>query len=206
MTGDLNIVRNEKRRDLLRKGPKFREPVSFSWHQKFDIIMDACEIYARQWAKREDVELDTLSEWIKSIGDVVKRRIRRLKHSVITRYESIFHDPDVVHELSRLHENFVIVLPTKPPITIPLFARNTTSTSWSRNLDSIHFLGILHTIWRIFLHQKCWTTTNRSSLPSEYRQTMRSSICLTFIGPPWGPGGLSRECVLRILSVIVKGD
>ena len=24
--------------------------------------------------------------------------------------------------------------------------------------------------------------------------------------PPWGPGGLSRECVLRIPSVIVKGD
>ena len=102
-------MRNEKLRDLLRKGPKFREPVSFSWHQNFDIIMDACEIYARQWTKKEDVELDTLSEWIKSIGDVVKRRIRRLKHSVNTRYESIFRDPDVVHELSRLHENFVIV-------------------------------------------------------------------------------------------------
>ena len=71
--------------------------------------MDACEAYARRWAKKEDVELDTLSEWIKSIGDVLKRRIRRLKHSVNTRHESIFSDPDVVTELSRLHENFVIV-------------------------------------------------------------------------------------------------
>ena len=35
--------------------------------------------------------------------------IRRLKHSVNTRHESIFNDPDVVRELSRLHENFVIV-------------------------------------------------------------------------------------------------
>ena len=102
-------MQNDKLRDLLRKGPKFREPVSFSWHQNFDIIMDACEAYARQWAKKEDVELDTLSEWIKSIGEVVKRRIRRLKHSVNTRSESIFRDPDVVRELSRLHENFVIV-------------------------------------------------------------------------------------------------
>ena len=88
---------------------KYREPVSFSWHQNFDIIMDACEANARRWAKKEDVELDTLSEWIKSIGDVLKRRIRRLKHSVNTRHESIFSDPDVVTELSRLHENFVIV-------------------------------------------------------------------------------------------------
>ena len=71
--------------------------------------MDACEEYARRWAKKEDVEVDTLSEWIKSITDVLKRRNRRLKHSVNTRHESIFSDPDVVRELSRLHENFVIV-------------------------------------------------------------------------------------------------
>ena len=75
---------------------KFYEQISFYQFQ-------------RQWTKKEDVELDTLSEWIKSIGDVVKLRIRRLKHSVNTRSESIFRDPDVVHELSRLHENFVIV-------------------------------------------------------------------------------------------------
>ena len=102
-------MQNDKLSDLLRKGPKFREPVSFSWHQNFDIIIDACEAYARQWAKKEDVEIDTLSEWIKSIGEVVKRRIRRLKNSVNTRSESIFRDPDVVRELSRLHENVVIV-------------------------------------------------------------------------------------------------
>ena len=107
LTGYLSIVQNDKLRDLLCKGPKVREPVSSSWHQNFDIIMDACEAYARQWAKKEDVELDTLSKWIKSIGEVVKRRIRRLKHSVNTRSESIFRDPDVVRELSRLHENLV---------------------------------------------------------------------------------------------------
>ena len=72
----------------------------------FGIIPDACEEYARRWTKNEDVEVDTLSEWIKSIADVLKRRTRRLKHSVNT---DIFSDPDVVRELSRLHENFVIV-------------------------------------------------------------------------------------------------
>ena len=50
-----------------------------------------------------------LSEWIKSIADVLKRRIRRLKHSVNTRHESISSDPNVVREISRLHENFVTV-------------------------------------------------------------------------------------------------
>ena len=101
--GDLNIVRNIKLRDLLSKVPKYREPVSYSWHQNFGIIM------ARRWAKREDLEVDTLPECIKSIADVLKRRIRRLKHSVNTTNESIFSDSDVVRELSRLHENFIIV-------------------------------------------------------------------------------------------------
>ena len=49
------------------------------------------------------------SVFIKTIADVLKRRIRRLKRSVNTRHESIFCDPEVVRELSRLHENFVIV-------------------------------------------------------------------------------------------------
>ena len=48
VTGDLSIVRNQKLKDVLRKGPKYREPVSFSWHQNFKIIMDACEEYARR--------------------------------------------------------------------------------------------------------------------------------------------------------------
>ena len=145
--------------------------------------MDACEIYARQWAKKEDVELDTLSEWIKSIGDVVKRRIRRLKHSVNTRYESIFRDPDVSHELSRLHENFVIVPADKA-------SNNYTFVCKKHYVDIlIKELGLnslpgnpTYNLTDFFLHQKCWTTTNRSSLPSEFRQTMMISIYLTFIG------------------------
>ena len=62
-----------------------------------------------RWAKKEDVEVDTLSEWMKSIADVLNRIIRRQKHFVNIRHESIFSDPDVVRELSRLHDNFVIV-------------------------------------------------------------------------------------------------
>ena len=45
-----------------------------------------------------------------SIGVVVKFRIQRLKHSVnLSISGSIFRDPDVVYELSRLLENFAIL-------------------------------------------------------------------------------------------------
>ena len=77
MTGDLNIARYIKLR-YFSDGPKYRTPVAYSWHQNFDSIMDACEGYARRWAKKKDVDVDTLSDWIKSIADVLKCRIRDL--------------------------------------------------------------------------------------------------------------------------------
>ena len=33
VTGDLRIVRNNKRRKLITKGPKYREPSSISWNK-----------------------------------------------------------------------------------------------------------------------------------------------------------------------------
>ena len=91
------------------------------------------------WQKKEDVEVDTLSKWIKSIADVVKRRIRRLEHSVNTRHESIFRDPD----LFVCKRHYVNI--------------------WTIELGLNSLPGVL----RIFLHQKCWTATNRSSLYKE---------------------------------------
>ena len=128
MTGDLSIVRKQKLKDVLRKGPKYRERVSLSWHQNFNIIIDAFEEYARRWAKKDDVEVDTLSKLVKSIADVLKRSIWLLKRSVNTRHDSSFYDHEVVRELSRLHQNFVIVHADKASNNYT--ARSITSASW----------------------------------------------------------------------------
>ena len=182
VTGDLNILRNDKLRDLLREGPKYREPVSFSWHQSFDIIIDACKAYARRWAKKEDVELDTLSELIKSIGDVLKRRIRRLKHSVNTRHESIFNDSDVVTELLRLHENFVIGPADKA-------SNNYTFVYKRYYVDILIEERGLHLLpgnptYNLTDFSASEVLDNHKSvlIPSEYKKPTKSSICHTFIG------------------------
>ena len=79
ITGDLNIVANEKLRNILAKGPKYREPQPINWKYNFKLVMDSVEDYARQWARREKDEVDTLSEWVKSVRSSVLNRIRRLK-------------------------------------------------------------------------------------------------------------------------------
>ena len=48
ITGNLNIIDNTKLRDLISKGPKYRESPSFTWKYNFKLVMDAIEDYARR--------------------------------------------------------------------------------------------------------------------------------------------------------------
>ena len=105
VTGDLNIVDNTCLRDLISKGPKYREPQKFSWKYNFKLIMDSVEDYA----KKEEVELDTLSEWIKSFKHQPKRRICMVSRSANTKPISVFDDEVVSRHLADLHDCFVIV-------------------------------------------------------------------------------------------------
>ena len=108
VTGDPKLIENSKLRDLVTKGPKFRENKSFTWKQNFESIMSSVEDYARSWAKYEDSDINTLSEWVKSIRKLVKQRIGRLRRVMSTKYNSIFKDPNVSAELADLHDQFVL--------------------------------------------------------------------------------------------------
>ena len=109
MTGDFNIVRISKHRDILSKGSKYKKPRCFTWKQNSKLIFDSVEEYARRWAKKEDVEVDTLSEWVKSVMSLVNRRVSVLSRTMSRRHESVFDDPDVAAELAEIHEKFVVV-------------------------------------------------------------------------------------------------
>ena len=60
--------------------------------------MESVENYAQSWAKQEDEELDTLTEWVKSIKHQLKRRIYMVSRSDNTKPISIFND-EVVSRL-----------------------------------------------------------------------------------------------------------
>ena len=75
ITGDLSKVRISKLREILTKGPKYRERRSFTWKQNFKLILDSVEEYAQRWAKKQGVEVDTLSEWVKTVMSLVNRGV-----------------------------------------------------------------------------------------------------------------------------------
>ena len=109
VSGDLNIVKNTRLRELLHKGPKYREPQAFTWRYNFKIIMESVEAFARDWTKQEEVEVDTLSEWVKSIRRLLQRRIYMVCRQINTKPKSIFRDPDVTKALAFLHDQYVPV-------------------------------------------------------------------------------------------------
>jgi zona occludens toxin (predicted ATPase) len=62
ITGDVEIVENENLKSLIRKRHEFKDPWSFSRRKNFIFIMNVVKDFAKRWAKRENEELDTLSE------------------------------------------------------------------------------------------------------------------------------------------------
>ena len=63
ITGDLRVIENAKLRELVAKGPKYREPNRVNWKAMETMFLESIDLYAKNWSKREQVELKYLSEW-----------------------------------------------------------------------------------------------------------------------------------------------
>ena len=79
ITGDLSIIPNFKLRDLIAKGPKYREQFKVDWDKNLSLLCEAVDQYALQWAKREIVELSVLSSWKEMVKSQIEERISKLK-------------------------------------------------------------------------------------------------------------------------------
>lgn len=64
--------------------------------------MNFVEDYARNWAKRDIVEVDTLSKWVKVVSSFVKTRSSELEGSMKTIKMFVLHDPNVSSHMSNL--------------------------------------------------------------------------------------------------------
>jgi hypothetical protein len=109
IAGDVDIVENKDLKSLIRKGNKSREHQSFKWEKNCTFIINAVKDYAKRWAEGVNEELDTLSEWVKSICGISKSRSRNIKTKVRTIYLSVFHMQQVRNEMKILYEEFVFV-------------------------------------------------------------------------------------------------
>ena len=91
--------------------------------------MDSVEDYARRLAKEEEVGMDKLFEWVKSIASLVNKLISILSSTMSTRCKPVF---EILMSLLTLLISMVIMSlfqQIKHLIILCLFARHTTFTA-----------------------------------------------------------------------------
>ena len=76
------VIENVKLRELVTKGPKYREPNKINWQSTETMISNSNDLHAEQWSKREQVDLKYLSEWKDQIKELVVERISSLKEKI----------------------------------------------------------------------------------------------------------------------------
>ena len=103
------VIENVKLRELVAKGPKYREPNKINWQSTETMISNSIDLYVEQWSKREQVDLKYLSEWKDQIKNLVVERISSLKEKIRSPRQKILSDPDVKDTLRRLRDDFVLV-------------------------------------------------------------------------------------------------
>ena len=82
------------------------------------------EDFARKWAKREEANVNSLSEWVKAINNKISHRISKLKYFMKSKVNCVFQDKDVVQCLISLQNKYVIVPADKAPNNMVFICKN----------------------------------------------------------------------------------
>ena len=123
ITGDLSIIPNSKLRDLIAKGPKYREPFKADWDKNVSLLYEPVDQYALQWAKRDMVELSVLSSWKEKVKGQIEERISKLKQNFKQPTGKVLQNADVKACLSDLHNKYVFVSADKAPNDIIIICK-----------------------------------------------------------------------------------
>ena len=111
VTGDLRIIRNEKLRKLISKGPNYREPKTINWKKCRDGIAEGlAECMCRMASSNKTVKEADMISWRDMILQKVDAKITSLKRKItIHKTNPVLKQPDVVQHLEELHQKYVFV-------------------------------------------------------------------------------------------------
>ena len=109
ITVDLKVIENARLRELVAKGPKYREPNRVNWKATETMFLESIDLYAKNWSKREQVDLKYLSESKDHLKELVTGRISNLKGHFKSPKCKFLDQPDVKDTLHKLQTNYVLV-------------------------------------------------------------------------------------------------
>ena len=123
IAGDLSIIPNSKLRDLIAKGPKYRETSKADWDKNLSLLCEVVDQYALQWAKSEMVEISVLSSWKEMVKGQTEERISKLKQNFKQPTGKVLQNADVKACLSDLHNKYVFIPADKAPNNIIIICK-----------------------------------------------------------------------------------
>ena len=118
ITGNLDIIKNETLKNLIKKGPKYRLPQRINWKEDRNIITTFLDAYIDKWITKErkmsednNVNESCLDSWKNKVVELIDRKIESGKHKL--RSWNLRIEGDVKRELDRLKESYVITVTDK---------------------------------------------------------------------------------------------
>ena len=110
LTGDLRIIENAHLRQLIQKGPNYREPKPVNWKKCRDTVQSGLDTCADKMVVGKEIPVEEMNSWKNEILKKVDEKIRSLKLRVpYKKSKQVLKRPDVVEYLEQLHKSYVLV-------------------------------------------------------------------------------------------------
>ena len=105
-----SIIRDVKLRNLIRKGPVFREQSNIDWEVNLKNCKASVSKYVKKWARIASVDRQVLRDWEETVHECIEQRVRCLKQRHVNRRKKhVLKNRVHLDYLNKLHENYVIV-------------------------------------------------------------------------------------------------
>ena len=109
-TGNLAIIQNSRLKELILKGPGYREPSSVSPDSLYNSIRSDLKSFVKKWSEKEKLAPQVFDGWFHTVMAKVRDRINDLSARYrFPKYCSVFDDSAAARCLEELRDNFVLV-------------------------------------------------------------------------------------------------
>ena len=110
ITGDLNIIKNDELRQLIKRGPLYRERNNIDWNLNIKLCKEAVIKYKEKWAAKEKVDKRILNEWHYIVNSYIDRKVQYLKINCRNRYKKqVLKSNKCMEYLNNFHKEYVLV-------------------------------------------------------------------------------------------------
>ena len=84
----MNIIKDVKLRNLIKKGPTYREQNNIDWEVNRRNCKEAVTKYMGKWARTAGADRRILRDWEKTVHECIDERVRFLKQGGLIREKS----------------------------------------------------------------------------------------------------------------------